>query len=63
MEEVKTNIRIPGELYEAIKRLAAEDLRSINAEVVILLREAVAARDAKKEPPRTTSGAQSNGGA
>ena len=43
-EEVKTNIRIPAELYEQVKELAVEDLRSINAEIVALVREAVAAR-------------------
>ncbi len=42
--EVKTGIRIPEELYEAIKKLSETDLRSINAQMVILLQEAVEAR-------------------
>lgn len=46
-QEIKTGLRIPEELYEAIKKFAEEDLRSINAQMVALLREAVAARQAK----------------
>lgn len=42
--EVKTGLRIPDELYEAIKKIAEKDLRSINAQMVVLLQEAVAAR-------------------
>ena len=52
MADVKTNVRLPEELYEAIKRLAEKDLRSINAQITVLLREAVdqraAATEAKK---------------
>ncbi len=47
--EVKTGLRIPEDLYEAIKKLSEKDLRSINAEMVILLQEAVAARMRKAE--------------
>lgn len=42
--EVKTGLRLPDELYEAIKKIAESDLRSINAQMVVLLQEAVAAR-------------------
>lgn len=49
MADVKTNVRLPEELYEAIKRLAERDLRSINAQIQALLREAVEARGAKSE--------------
>ena len=42
--EVKTGLRIPEELYESIKKLSEKDLRSINAQMIILLQEAVAAR-------------------
>ena len=42
-----TNVRgIPDDLYAAIKALADRDLRSINAEIIILLQEAVARRQA-----------------
>lgn len=44
MVEVRTNVRIPEQLYGHVKALAQEDIRSINAEVVILLKEAVARR-------------------
>ncbi len=39
---MNTNIRgIPEDLYEAIKALAEKDRRSVNAEIIILLQEAV----------------------
>jgi hypothetical protein len=41
-------LHAPHQLYEAIKALAKKDLRSINAEIIILLQEAVARR---KQPP------------
>ncbi len=44
MADIRTNIRMPEALYEDIKRLAEQDLRTINAEMVRLLQEAVAAR-------------------
>ncbi len=47
MAEVKTNVRLPEELYEEIKKLAERDLRSINAQIQALLREAIEARGAK----------------
>ncbi len=42
MGDVKTNLRLPEELYDAIKRIADEELRSINQQMVALLRQAVA---------------------
>jgi hypothetical protein len=44
MPETRTQIRLPTALYEEIRRLAEKDLRSINAQMVRLLQEAVAAR-------------------
>ena len=38
-------------LYEALERVAAADLRSVNAEVEVLLREALARRGVKVTPP------------
>lgn len=44
MEEKRITLRLPAELHADIEELAQEDLRSLNAEIVVLLREAVAAR-------------------
>lgn len=40
-------LRLDPALYAAIERLAAQDLRSVNAEVECLLREALARRGVK----------------
>lgn len=40
-------LRLDPALYAAIERAAASDLRSVNAEVEILLREALAKRGVK----------------
>jgi hypothetical protein len=37
-------LRIPPELWDELQRLAAEDFRSVNAEIEFLLREAVKKR-------------------
>jgi hypothetical protein len=42
-------LRLDPALYEAVARLAAADLRSVNAEIEFLLREALKARGAKTE--------------
>ncbi len=47
--EVKTGLRLPEELYEEIKKIADQDLRSINAQMVALLREAVERRQAQRK--------------
>lgn len=47
--DVKTNLRLPEELYEQIKRLADAELRSINQQMVALLREAIERRQAQKD--------------
>ena len=44
-------LRISTELWEDIRRLAAADLRSVNAEIEYLLREAVARR-IRRRPER-----------
>jgi hypothetical protein len=38
-------------LWAAVERCAAADLRSVNAEVEVLLREALKARGVKLDPP------------
>ena len=48
-------LRLDPALYAALERTAAGDFRSINAEVEVLLREALARRGIKVaagEPPR-----------
>lgn len=45
-------LRVDPTLWSAVERLAATDLRSVNAEVECLLREALKARGIKLEAPR-----------
>jgi hypothetical protein len=40
-------LRLDPALYEALERVAASDFRSVNAEVEVLLREALARRGVK----------------
>ena len=44
-------LRLDPALYAAIERAAASDLRSVNAELECLLREALAKRGVKLEDP------------
>jgi hypothetical protein len=49
-------LRIDPALWDELQRLAAQDLRSVNAEIEFLLREALARRGIKpKEKPGTGS--------
>jgi hypothetical protein len=43
-------LRIDPALWEQLQRLAAQDLRSVNAEIEFLLREALARRGIKVVP-------------
>ena len=48
-------LRLDPALYAAVERLAAQDLRSVNAELEVLLREALQRRGVKlpvPDPPR-----------
>ena len=48
-------LRLDPALYAAVERLAAQELRSVNAELECLLREALARRGIRlpvAEPPR-----------
>jgi len=50
-------LRLDPALYAAIERAAASDLRSVNAQVECLLREALARRGVKlADPVRATRG-------
>lgn len=44
-------LRVDPALYAAIERAAADDLRSANAQIEVLLREALARRGVKVKAP------------
>ena len=44
-------LRIEPALWDALERAAASDLRSVNAQIECLLREALQRRGVKVEPP------------
>lgn len=46
-------LRVDPALWSAVERLAATELRSANAQVEILLREALRDRGVKLDPPGT----------
>ena len=48
-------LRIDPALWDELQRLAAQDLRSENAEIEFLLREALARRGIKPKSPRAPS--------
>lgn len=50
-------LRLDPALYETLARLAGADLRSVNAEIEVLLREALRARGVKIEASKDTEGA------
>jgi len=45
-------LRVDPALWAAVERCAAADLRSVNAQVEYLLREALKMRGVKLEPPK-----------
>jgi len=49
-------LRVDPALYDAIARLANADLRSVNAEIECLLREALKARGVRIEKKNETEG-------
>lgn len=40
----KLVLRLPAELHAELVKLADEDMRSLNAEIIVILREAIEAR-------------------
>jgi len=44
-------LRVDPALWSAVERCAAADLRSVNAQVECLLREALASRGVRLKPP------------
>ena len=49
-------LRIDPALWEQLQRLAANDLRSVNAEIEFLLREALARRGIRLTPEKQEDG-------
>jgi hypothetical protein len=45
-------LRVDPNLWAAVERCAAADLRSVNSEVECLIREALKARGVKLDPPQ-----------
>jgi hypothetical protein len=43
-------LRLPPELWDELQRMAAQELRSVNAQIEYLLRDAVAKRGRKLSP-------------
>ncbi len=52
-EEKRITLRLPGDVHAAIAELADQDVRSLNAEILVLLREAIGARRAGQESRST----------
>lgn len=42
--EKRLTLRLPEDIHEEISRLAEEDYRSLHSEIIVLLKEAIAAR-------------------
>jgi hypothetical protein len=59
-ERVAFPLRAEKAILEAVKRCAAADLRSVNAEIEILLREALARRGIRIKPASADSKDNSN---
>ncbi|WP_313705141.1 hypothetical protein [Massilia sp.] len=51
-------LRIDPALWEQLQRLAANDLRSVNAEIDFLLREALARRGIRVAPVQQDDGSE-----
>ena len=54
-------LRIDPDLWAEIERLAAQELRSANAQVEVLLREALARRGLRLKPPARRASRHSDG--
>ncbi len=50
-EKKKFLLRIEGRVYDAIEKWAADELRSVNAQMEFLLSEAVKRSGREKNPP------------
>jgi hypothetical protein len=59
MAEKRFNLRIPEELHERLEELARRDLRSLHSEILVLLADAVIAREKTQDnhPSQLLTGA------
>ena len=55
-------LRVDPDLHEALQRWAADDLRSLNAQIEFLLRRALQAAGRLKSTPETPTGHREAGG-
>jgi hypothetical protein len=61
-DEVKRFIlRLPPDLHQQLKALADADLRSLHAEILVLLKEAVTTRGEEDQNPKNLAGAGEGG--
>lgn len=60
-ERKKLLLRLDPEVYDAVARWAADDLRSVNAQIEYALRLALrqAGREPRRRPPPSTSSPES----
>ena len=49
-------LRIPAELWEELKGWAEQDLRSLNSQIEIILRDAVRERKSARKQPQRKAG-------
>ena len=49
-EDTRITLRMPPELHKRVKDVASADKRSLNAEVLVLIEEALRARDQQRKP-------------
>jgi hypothetical protein len=55
-ERIAFPLRAEKSILDAVKRCAAADIRSVNAEIEVLLREALQRRGIKIEPTKRSEG-------
>jgi hypothetical protein len=49
--EKKFTLRLPEDMHAAISKMAEEDLRSLHSMVIVILRQAIEARQVQQQPP------------
>ncbi len=47
----KFTLRLPEDMHAAISKMAEEDLRSLHSMVIVILRQAIEARQVQQQPP------------
>ncbi len=50
MKDIRITFRLPEDVHDAVQKLASQDVRSLNGELLVLLREALQAR--KQQAPK-----------